>query len=286
MNPTVPKSYLYAPADQRERLLKSGTRGADAVIADLEDAITSEARGTALQNVVEFLELENFGPQRWVRIHPGDISGQIHEIMLPGLSGIVLPEVSLPSLDELHHALKTVKTHHNSNSPTPVLGLIETAAAIRDIHSIAAHPRLSRLGMGEADLRADLGIDASEDERELLPLRSAVVLASAAAKITPPTASTSTNFKDLQLLQNSTAALARMGFRARTAIHPAQIAVLNQVFTPSAADITAAQDLIQRYEAAQGTGTGVTLDADGNMVDFAVVRHAYDVLSRAARPTQ
>src|SRR5690625_1820246 len=179
MNSTAPKSYLYAPADQRERLLKSGRRGADAVIADLEDAVTPAGRALALQNVVEFLQAPNFGSQRWVRIHPGHIEEQLQAIAISGLSGVVLPEVSLPTLDELHDALYAVEQENEAHAPTPVLGLVESASAIRDIHSITAHPRLTRLGMGEADLRADLGIDPSNDERELLPLRSAVVVASA-----------------------------------------------------------------------------------------------------------
>ena len=104
---------------------------------------------------------------------------------------------------------------------------------------IARAPRVQRLQIGEADLRADVGVTPGADERELLYVRSHVVLASTAAGIAPPIAPVSTNFRDLDAFRASTEALARLGFVGRACIHPAQVAIANEVFTPTAEQVAA-----------------------------------------------
>ena len=133
---------------------------------------------------------------------------------------------------------------------------------------------MRRLQVGEADLKADTGIEPGDDERELLWVRSQVVLASAAAGIDPPVGPVSTNFRDLDALRASTEAVRRLGYRGRACIHPAQIAVVHEVFTPSPEQVDAAQALIAAYDAAVAAGSGVLLGPDGRMVDEAVVRQA------------
>ena len=133
---------------------------------------------------------------------------------------------------------------------------------------------MRRLQVGEADLKADTGIEPGDDERELLWVRSQVVLASAAAGIDPPVGPVSTNFRDLDALRASTEAVRRLGYRGRACIHPAQIAVVHEVFTPSPEQVDAAQALIAAYDAAVAAGSGVLIGPDGRMVDEAVVRQA------------
>ncbi len=139
---------------------------------------------------------------------------------------------------------------------------------------IAQAPRVRRLQVGEADLKADTGIEPGDDERELLWVRSQVVLVSAAAGIDPPVGPVSTNFRDLDALRVSTEAVRRLGYRGRACIHPAQIAVVHEVFTPSPEQVDAARALIAAYDAAVAAGSGVLIGADGRMVDEAVVRQA------------
>jgi len=153
---------------------------------------------------------------------------------------------------------------------------------VLDARAIAsASPRVRRLQVGEADLRADIGVTLGDDERELLTVRSMVVLASAAAGIEPPVGPVSTQFTDLDALRDSTRALARLGYVGRACIHPAQCAVVNEVFTPSAEQVAAARDLVARYEAAIAAGQGVFTDDRGRMVDLAVVRAAHRTLALA-----
>ncbi|MFC6929162.1 aldolase/citrate lyase family protein [Actinomadura yumaensis] len=133
--------------------------------------------------------------------------------------------------------------------------------------------------MGEADLRADLGVEPGPDGRELLFARSQVVMASAAARIEAPIAPVSTDFRDLDSLRASTLALKRLGFQGRACIHPDQLPVVNAVFTPSAQEVARARDLVERYDAAIAAGTGVCLDERGRLVDEAVVRSARRLLA-------
>jgi len=117
----------------------------------------------------------------------------------------------------------------------------------------------------------------------MAPLRLQLVVASAAAGIAAPVGPTSTDFRDLDALRASTRALLRLGFRGRTAIHPAQVPVINEVFSPSPEEIEAARRLVTAYEDAERQGRGVLTDDHGRMVDVAVVRSARDVLARAER---
>nr|BFE78220.1 hypothetical protein GCM10020093_008210 [Planobispora longispora] len=158
--------------------------------------------------------------------------------------------------------------------------LLESGAAVLAAAEIARAPRVVRLQLGEADLRADLGVEPGPDERELLWARSQVVLASAAARIAPPLGPVSTDFRDLDRLRASTLALRRLGFRGRACVHPAQIAVVNEVFTPTGEELERARRLVERFEA---SGTGVVLDDAGRMVDEAVIRQARRTLAAASR---
>ena len=132
-----------------------------------------------------------------------------------------------------------------------------------------------------ADLRADIGVDLGPDGRELLFVRSQVVLISAAAGIEPPVGPVDTNFRDLDALRESTRAIKAMGYVGRACIHPAQAGVVNEVFTPTEQEVAAAIDLIARFDAAMAAGDAVCLDAQGRMVDEAVVRQARRVVALA-----
>lgn len=276
------KSYLYVPGDQPERLARADQRGADAVIADLEDAVAPAAKRKALAHVSDFVARESFGAQRWVRIEPDDIAAQLVALIRPGLTGIMLPKAEAATVRALDRALaSTERAAGLDEGSVCVLPLIESARALRRLDEIAAAPRVVRLGMGEADLRAELGITPSPDDREMLPLRSAVVVASAAAGIAAPVAPTSLDFRDLDALRESTIALRRMGFRARTSIHPAQVPVINEAFTPGTDEVGRARDIISAYDEALAAGRGAVVDREGHMVDIAVVRWARDVLARA-----
>jgi len=138
-----------------------------------------------------------------------------------------------------------------------------------------------RMGFGLADLAAELG--AAADLEVLRPLLLQVVVASAAAGIAPPVGPASVMIDDAEGLRDSTADLRRLGFRARSAIHPGQVPVINDEFTPTEAEVTRARAIVAAAEAAAERGEGVATDSDGRMLDVAVVRSSRAVLQQAAR---
>jgi citrate lyase subunit beta/citryl-CoA lyase len=111
-------------------------------------------------------------------------------------------------------------------------------------------------------------------------MRSAVVVASAAAGVESPTGPASTDFRDLERLRTDTEGLLRMGFGARSAIHPAQVPVINEVFTPGEEEVARATRLVELHDEHRASGTGTFVDDEGRMVDEAVVRAARRTLSR------
>jgi citrate lyase subunit beta/citryl-CoA lyase len=165
--------------------------------------------------------------------------------------------------------------------PFAIVPLIETAAGLEAVGVIARSPRVSHLALGEADLRAELAVDPSDDEREWQPIRSRLVVASAAAGIGPPAGSAATDFTDLDRLRRSSETYRRLGFAARSAIHPAQIPVINEVFTPSPSVIERARRLVSLYEDVTQAGHGVAVDDHGMMIDEAVIRSARRTLELA-----
>lgn len=183
----------------------------------------------------------------------------------------------LVALDELLTALE--RRHGLPAGGLGVVPLLESAAAVLAAPELARAPRVVRLQLGEADLRADLGVDPGPDERELLWARSQVVLAAAAARIAPPIGPVGTEIRDLGAFRESTLALRRLGFHGRACVHPAQVTVVNEVFTPSEAELTGARDVLARYERAVAGGSAICLDARGRLVDEAVIRSARRLLS-------
>jgi citrate lyase subunit beta/citryl-CoA lyase len=274
---TLARSYLYVPGDREAVLAKAASRGADALILDLEDAVAPTGKDRARELVSAFLNDPPTGPALWVRVNAGTAAlVDLDAIVAPALVGVCLAktetaiQVTLVAdkLDELE------RRRGIAPGQVVIAALLESAAAITRIDEIAAAPRISRLQVGEADLMVDLGVEPGPDERELLWVRSRTVLASAAAGIDPPVAPVSTNFRHAGALRESTLALKRLGYGGRACIHPAQVPVVNSVFTPSLEEVARARTIVEGYEAALAAGEGVFVDATGRMVDVAVVRAA------------
>ena len=269
------RSALYVPGDAPEKLRSALGRGADELIVDLEDAVAPDRKALARDLVATWLDgLPPTDVEVWVRVNAGPAALDDIRAVAPasGLAGVTLAKVESP--EQVAAAAVLLE---ELGSPARIVPLLESAAGVLRAAEIAAAPRVHRLQVGEADLRADLGVTLGPDERELLWVRSQVVLVSAAAGIAPPIAPVSTDFRDLDALRASTEALARLGFMGRACIHPAQVATVNDVFTPTAEAVTEAEALLAALSAA---GSGVALDARGRMIDEAVARQARLVLAR------
>ncbi|MTD15760.1 CoA ester lyase [Nakamurella sp. YIM 132087] len=277
-----PLSYLYVPGDAPARFAGALTKGADALVLDLEDGVAPAAKEAAVAAVAAFLQQPGgIGePQIWVRIDPSRIGTDLPLLVHPRLAGLFVPKPEDPrDLLELDVRLSGLESAAGlAEGTVGLVPLIESAAGLLAVAAIARCPRVRRLGMGEADLRAQLRLLPGPDEIELLPARSAVVVAAAAAGLPAPIGSTSTDFRDLDRLAVTTARLRALGFGARTAIHPAQLPVLRATFTPDEAAIAAARALVDEFRRADADGRGAVVGADGTMIDLAVVRAAQTLL--------
>lgn len=272
----IPRSWLYVPADDAGRLAKAAGRGADALIIDLEDGVAPSAKDAARKNLASFMDSAPEGVAIWVRVtsDPDGLARDLSVALHPRLNGIVLAKAeSVEQLEFVAEKLQALPGEARGLMP-----LIETGRAVFSVADLASVAGVTQLQVGEADLRADLGVTFGEDESELLLVRQRVIIVAAALGLLPPVAPVSVEFRDLAAFRTSTERLARMGFVGRACIHPAQIDISHEVFTPSAEELTAAKSLIQAAEAAAREGRGAFTDDDGRMVDEAVVRHARRVL--------
>lgn len=279
-----PRSYLYVPADRPGMLAGAAGRGADALIVDLEDAVAVARKESARRTLAGWLAGEpELQCELWLRINPGAASHEITDAVVRQVTGVVIPKAEPEALAEVHAVLCACERAAGVTAGhTQTLPLIETARGLLAAAEIAAAPRVARLGFGEADLAADLGIAPGPGGEEFTSLRLQVVVASAAAGIGAPAGPAATDYHDRAALRDSTGALLRLGFRARTAIHPAQVPTINSVFTPSADEVARAKRLVAAFDEAARRGDGVITDERGRMVDVAVIRSARETLARAA----
>lgn len=286
MSRRLVRSYLYVPADEAERLHKARSRGADAVIADLEDSVAMIRKDLAVENAAEWLAKKSgyTTVERWVRVNPGARGlDDVAAVFGPGLTGICLSKVS--SGAEVRRASETLDSLERrsgiAGQTILIMPLIESAAGLQSLSEIAGSPRVQKLQIGELDLAADLGIQPGGDEAELGPFRSSVVVASVASGLLPPVGAVTPEFRDSDLLAVSTQRLKRAGFVGRAAIHPAQLKTIHSCFAVTPTEAAAAQDLVNRYEAAVNAGEGVILGDDGRMVDEAVIRQSRRIVALA-----
>lgn len=281
----IPRSHLYVSGADGHRLAGVRGRGADAVIVDLEDAVAPDARPAARRLVHDWLAAQEPGPDElWVRVNPGDEGvADVTAITGPALTGVVLAKAETgEDLERLDDALTRAEVAAGMGTGgIRVVPLVESAAAVLAARTLAAGPRVCRLQLGEADLAADLGLRPGPEGHEFAAIRSHVVVVSAAAGIDPPVAPVSTDFRDLAALRAGTEALQRAGFVGRACIHPDQVTVVNEVFTPSPADLDWARGVMDTYAAARADGSALAVGPDGRMIDKAIVRQAERVLALA-----
>ncbi|MDT0345133.1 HpcH/HpaI aldolase/citrate lyase family protein [Streptomyces litchfieldiae] len=266
-------TWLYVPGDRPDVVAKALGSGADVVLVDLEDAVAPDRKRYALDATAELLTRRHPVPVH-VRINALDgplAEGEVRRLApLPGLGALRLPKVGGPA------DVTRVAGWAGPGSP-PLYALLESAPGIEHAYAIAtAHPAVAGLALGEADLRADLGIT---EESGLAWPRGRVVVAARAAGLAPPPQSVYPDVRDTEGLARSCAAGRALGFLGRAAIHPRQLPVIEEAFLPTETEIAAAEEVV----GAAVSDTGALALPDGRFVDAAVVAGARRTLALAAR---
>ncbi len=282
----VIRSYLYVPADSGHRLAKAGTRGAEAVIADLEDSVPPARKEVARRAAAAWISegCGSRGFERWLRLNPGSQGiADLHSVFRPGLDGICLAKTSgADEVEAAADALSHLESQYGCRpGATAIMPLIESGLGLRRADEIADAPRVRALQLGEIDLAADLGLPYRPHPEDLAPIRLRIVIASAAAGLQQPVGAVSPQFRDIPTFRSDTKRLRQAGFLGRAAIHPSQIPVIHDVFAVSAEELAAAKAAVSRYDAALAAGEGASTDQEGVMVDEATVRSSRRLIALA-----
>lgn len=282
------RSYLFAPADNQRILDKVFTAGADAVVIDLEDAVAPAAKAAAretLRSNLEKLSLSGL-PPIWVRINPvgsGLWRDDLATVVGPWLSGIRIPKAQDPKAIERVAEFIALREASAGMVPDSVaLTLtIESAVGVELCGALARCDRVTNLCFGNVDFLADIGARDAEDGTAALYAHSRVVLASRVAGIRPPIAPVLTRLDDEAVLRSTTERFRNLGFFGRSCIHPKQLPVIHDVFTPSAEEVAGAREVIDAYERGLEAASGSEVTSTGQFVDIAVVKRAQAVLALA-----
>jgi citrate lyase subunit beta / citryl-CoA lyase len=265
------RSLLFVPGDDERKLSRAAESEADALILDLEDAVSPPAKPAAREQVLAFLG--ESGPavrarQMMVRINGADtpwFRDDVDALLEAGVIAVMLPKSVLRTAAAVPPGLE-------------VLALIETARGVEEALAVAETVIVRRLMLGSADLAADLGVPARDDEQELAYPRARLAMCSAAAGIEGPVDVVSLAVRELGPLRESAARAKSLGFTGKACIHPAQVAPVNEIFTPAAAEVSWAQGVLNAFDAAEAAGLAVTM-FEGSMVDAPVVTRARRILA-------
>ena len=271
------RSILFVPGTRTDRFPRAMAAGADAVVFDLEDGVDVSRKAEARRAVAEWLASAPASrTARFVRVNASGSTWQAEDLVwlavVSGhIDGVVVPKAESP--DDIERVAQ-------ASPQSDVIPLLETARGIIGAAAIAAAPaRIPALLFGAEDFTAELGIPRTLDGEELLLARSQVVLAAAAIGADAIDAV----FVDLaapdQLRRDAVRARA-LGFRGKMAIHPDQVATINDVFSPSADEVARARRLIEAADAARRQGDGAFRFED-RMVDAPVIARARRVLALA-----
>ena len=266
------RSYLFVPADSERKLAKAGDSAADALIVDLEDSVAASARAAARELAREFIRGRE---DCWVRINPIDSPDALADLaaVMPGAPvGICLPKPDdVDAALELSKALDALESEHGlAPGLTKILPIVtERPRALFALDSYAANvPRLAALSWGAEDLSSAVGASANKgsDGRWLAPYemaRSLCLFAAAAAGVAAVD-TVYTDFRDAEGLRNFAGRARRDGFAGMLAIHPQQLPIINDAFTPTADEIAWARRVVEAFERQPDKGV---FAIDGEMVD-------------------
>lgn len=284
------RSLLYTPGHREgmvARVLSGGLAVVpDVVLLDLEDGVPAAEKENARRVIAAALAREGAGSLRFVRVGRSasdDAERDLAAVVRPGLDGVLVPKVAraeeLGIMDEM--LAERERSASLAVGSVRVLASIESAAGLLEAPRIARAPRLAGLVFGSEDFAADLGLPARREgaAAELLYARSALVVAATAAGI-PAIDGIWADFKDVAGLRSDALLGRQLGFSGRQCIHPEQIAIVHEIFSPTEAEVVHARRVVDAFESGVTRGLGAVA-LDGEMLDPPIVARARRVLRLA-----
>jgi citrate lyase subunit beta/citryl-CoA lyase len=261
------RSYLFAPGHNEKLLTKVFDAGADAIMLDLEDAVPPEHKETARRLVAEVL----VDHPAWVRVNAARTDWCEADLKAVGAVayGIRIPKAESP--DDVRWVVERAPGK-------PIICAIESARGVLAAYDIASVPGVRHLAMGGVDLQKDL--HAESGNLQTLYVRSHLVVASRAAGLEPPIDSVYPRLDDEAGLREQAEFARSLGFFGKSAIHPKQLPILHEVFTPGEDEVAWAREVLEAFDAAGGAALQLP---SGEFVDLPVAERARRVLELAER---
>jgi len=281
------RSFLFTPANHPRRVEKVFQVGADAVILDLEDAVAVSEKPAARQDVVNaFSSRPNSATRHYVRVNSIDTpycEDDIKATVGPWLDGVVLPKVeSRACLNELERMLAAAEAEQGIPvGSLDLMPIIETARGVESAKKIAtADSRVKRMAFGGGDYTLDLNYQWEADETVLAYARAKLSHASRLGDLEPPIDTVVLQIKDNERFLQSARQGKQFGFGGKLCIHPDQIPLTHEVFTPSEAEIAHARAVVAEFEAAEAAGSA-SIQLDGYFIDYPIVYKSQRILALA-----
>jgi citrate lyase subunit beta / citryl-CoA lyase len=278
------RSMLYVPATSERFIERAADRGADVVKIDLEDSVAPSEKARARTLVRDAAKVVGAkGADVLVRINrPWRMTvPDLEASIWPEVGGICLPKVE--SADHVGFVSEVIDELEAERGiavgTTRLLPLIETARGLANVRAIAlSSPRLAGISLGQEDFAAAMGM-AETDPDALAGYTQQVQVAAREAGILPLGYPGSIAvFQDIERFRSFVLRARRMGFEGGSAIHPAQVPVLNEAFAPTAEEIARAEGLVAAYDAALAAGQGA-VTYEGKMIDVPIVERGRRILA-------
>ena len=282
------RSMLFVPATAERFVAKAHTRGADAIIVDLEDAVAPSEKPRARSLVADVARtVGQAGADVLVRIN------RPLRMAIPDLeaaSGADVDAVMIPKAESASHvrllaeAMEDLERERGlAPGHTRIVALIETTEGIHNVREIAAaSPRMAGITLGGEDFAEALGLPDVVPATLVAHLQQVQLAARDGGILPLGYAGGMANFSDLEAYRADLLAARALGFQGGSCIHPAQVAFLNESFAPTRDEIEKAERIVAAYDKALAEGLGA-IELDGRMIDVPVANRARNVLARRDR---
>jgi len=276
-------SRLYLPGNNPGLMINAGLHSADGIILDLEDSVAPEKKDEARILVRNALRQINFyGAERMVRINQGERGLQdLHFIIPNNVHLILIPKCeSADSIRTINNTIDEIKIKHNIKREVFLMPILESASGVEHSFEIAsASENIVAIAIGLEDYTADLGVQRTNEGLESFYARTRLIVAARAAGI-QPIDSVFSDVGDMEALRKNVLSSKALGFEGMGCIHPRQIAVIRQGFSPDESEIEKSKKIIMAFESAKAKGLGV-VSLGSKMIDPPVVARAQKTIDLA-----
>ena len=280
------RSLVFVPGNRANMLERARSFDADIIMVDLEDSVPPGEKVNAREMAREWAPiLRAEGKRVMVRVNSLDTGltrAELEAVVSPGLHGISLGKVeSVRDIRTVAGLLSQLEAAAGMEAGSlRIIPWIETAKAMWDARALAeSSPRVVAIAFGAEDFTNDMGIERTDMGEEVAVPRAMVPIAARAGDV-GALDSPFVRFRDPDALREDARMARRMGYTGKFAIHPAQLEIINETFSPSAEEIEYARRIVEAWDAAESGGRG-SLALDGRMVDVPVVKRAQNLLALA-----